>query len=55
MALEGGEEAAARLRRAGRRRQRGNGGQGVGCSAVLAGRRGGSGHCQPKGRVRRAI
>ena len=34
---EGGEEAAARLRRAGRRRQRGYGGRGVGCSAVLKG------------------
>ena len=36
-ALEGGEEAAARLLGAGRRRQRGYGGRGVGCSAVLEG------------------
>ena len=36
-ALEGGEEAAARLLRVGRRRQRGYGGRGVGCSAVLEG------------------
>ena len=36
--LESGEEAAARLWRAGSwRRQRGYGGRGVGCSAVLEG------------------
>ena len=35
--MDSGEEAAARLRRVGRRRQRGYGGRGVGCSAVLEG------------------
>ena len=35
--VESGEEAAARLRRLGRRRQRGYGGREVGCSAVLEG------------------
>ena len=35
--MESGEEVAARLRRAGRRRQRGYGGRGVGWSAVLEG------------------
>ena len=53
--LESGEEAAARLWRAGSwRRQRGYGGRGVGCSAVLeGGEEALVDHCQPKRRVRR--